>query len=258
MSNIKAPSIKFEGLDKVLAALNPKQVKYATSVALNNTAFQARDDLKTSLHKYFNIKVNSAANRAFKVKKANKNNLVANIYLDEYDGGKGSSSADIFAHHFSGGDRPLKRFEKALVYNGYMTNKQSAIKSKYFKAKMSAGFFNKLLSYLRMHYKAGYSSNMTAKGRAKVEKNGITKKGYKTIRGKAYFVIPNKTKQFKQPGIYQKSGIHGSIIVPVILFVSKANYKKKLDLKEIVGKTVKENYAKNFNKAWNNAIQNAR
>lgn len=254
--------VKIDGIDKVLAALHPKQVKHATSVALNNAAFAARKDLHRTMNTYFDNPKKSFVGSAFKVVKATKKDLNANVYLRDDILGKGGTHEGVLGHHFVGGARPLKRFELALIRNGYMSNNQIAVKAKEFKGRMTPAFFARLMSYLQLHYKAGYSANMKAKAKGKIEKRGRTKKGYATIGGKAYFIITNRslphTKQFKQPGIYQKRGIHGVDVEPVIVFVKKARYKKRFDLKEIVSKSVREHYPKAFEKAWQHAIATAK
>ena len=55
-----------------------KQVKYAASVALNNTAFQARSNLIDEYKKSFEVR-NTNLPKAVAVKKATKENLVAEV-----------------------------------------------------------------------------------------------------------------------------------------------------------------------------------
>ena len=55
-----------------------KQVKYAASVALNNTAFQARSRLIDEYKKSFEVR-NTNLPKAVAVKKATKENLVAEV-----------------------------------------------------------------------------------------------------------------------------------------------------------------------------------
>jgi len=113
-----------------------------------------------------------------------------------------------------------------------------------------------LLSYFSAAERSsGYSANSTSATRAKLAKmkrtywdsktgkmKTVTKKqlmkdparGYKTIGGKQYFISMGKGpgvsgKQHLAGGIWQKSGVHGVDVKPVLMQVKAPAYRKQFD-----------------------------
>lgn len=78
-------------LDNELAQLAGKQMPFVTSVALNRTAVQARDQVRESLPKQFKLN-NTWTQRAVRVKASSKINLLAQIeapgYLAKHETGE--------------------------------------------------------------------------------------------------------------------------------------------------------------------------
>lgn len=259
---------------KGLSDFEKIQIPYATSVALNNTMFGATKDLtETLLNKFDNPSVpyfkNSKGNpRAFYIKKSNKKNLTVSMGLREDGPGKGSYYDKVLGHHFVGGSRQEKRFEKALKSIGLGSRRviigdDAPNKNRY--GNLTGGFYQQLMSYFQMHKEVGYSMNMTLKRKSKIEKKkkksfgrGKNKREYMTYAGKKYFIAtgyPGTHTAHLKPGIYSATGIHGSNVTPILVFTKSdsTNYTKQIDF----NKEVENYFNKNFNKNFNKAIQNA-
>jgi len=85
-----------------------KQLPFATSVALNETAFKARTALNGSTRQYFDQPV-KFTQRAFLVQKSKKRDLVALVYANSK---QGSNRARYLRYGIHGGPRVAKGFER--------------------------------------------------------------------------------------------------------------------------------------------------
>ena len=85
-----------------------KQMAFASSVALNDTAFQARQSLNKSTVQFFNAPVKFTQS-AFLVEKSNKRNLIATVYAQD---AAGKDRARYLRFGTTGGTRPQKGFER--------------------------------------------------------------------------------------------------------------------------------------------------
>jgi hypothetical protein len=85
------------------------QMPFATSRALNRTAFEIRQQLNYETTKYFD-RPNRFTQTAFRVERSTKTNLSALIYAED-------KRARYLRFGIDGGDRPQKGFEKAFLSN---------------------------------------------------------------------------------------------------------------------------------------------
>jgi hypothetical protein len=100
-------SIDDAGIDKakLFAATIKNQLPYATSVAINNVAFNMRKDLGQQTTKSF-VNPTKYTQSAFRYTKSNKANLEATVFADP--------SRRYFPTQIQGGDRRNKRYEGFL------------------------------------------------------------------------------------------------------------------------------------------------
>ena len=99
---------------------------------------------------------------------------------------------------------------------------------------IKGSFLVQLASYFQSFGEQGYRANMTDKRKAKLKGAGRTEQGYKTINGVVYFVSHGKMRSGRggthlAPGIWAKSGVHGVMVKPIIMFVKKPHYGARLD-----------------------------
>ena len=201
---------------------------------------------------------------AFFIKPATKAKLIATVGLkDELATSKGTPASKYLAPQIFGGQRRIKRFEKALVYAGIMPpgmiavvpNKPSWAATIDPYGNISSGLIVRLLSYFRAFGQQGYSANMTDKGRKRIAKRGKSANGFSSINGVVYFVS-NGSGHLPR-GIWAKRGTHGVDVAPVLLFVKPARYIRRLKFFKIALEVVDKNIVNQFNESLKIALSKA-
>lgn len=245
------------GLLKDSIAKLTKEGRDAYSKAINDTAFYARKKMGDEFREKFD-RVTPYIEKSPIVRMSTPDTLTATIE-PEYKGGKGIDPKNVLNASIAGGERKLKRFERAFAAIGilqpgyYATIPNDPIADKidgYGNYKGS--FYTQLISYFGAFAEQGYRANMTDKKRAKLANAGVSN-GYKTINGVVYFLSwgnlrtsdGGKTSPLPY-GIWQKSGIHGSNVKPVLLFVKAPNYKKIIDIDKVGNDAVDSKFIANF------------
>lgn len=260
--------VKLEGLDVVAARLAGmgKQVDFAAAKALTVTAHAVNEDVRGEMKKLIAGGPTAYTLRAMRVTAAKRNSLTATVELRNESPGKGSNWHKALAHLFTGGNRHIRRMERAFQAAGILPsgmfmsipNKSSwAIKINAH-GNPSPGFIVQLISYFNAFGEQGYKANMTDKRRKSIAKTKVVD-GYKKINGAVYFISTRRgqTKHL-QPGIWAKRGTHGIDVAPVFLFVRRPQYRQKMNLEAIAQKRVKSDWQANFNQAVAQALRTAR
>ena len=263
-------TVKITGLDALQKKLSglEKQVKKAASAAINQTAKEVRHRTVQEFEKQFRNPT-PFTKRAMRVKDwASPNKLQAVVELRQDD----PAWPRALAHHFTGGPRQWKKFEGALMRIGVLPAGMAAVPAKGGWAvrldrygNMSAGQITQILAYFQAFGEQGYQANMTAEGRRKLArikgKGAGTKSGSPRITGWSDCVSrgrgnwfgnrswANGRMQHLPPGIWAKKGTHGVDVAPVLMFVRRGNYRKRIDLETIGREVVAKNFNKNFSDA---------
>lgn len=226
-----------KAFDKGIAQLG-KQLPYITMLALNNTAFEAQKDLKSAVKSKLKLSNQSMPN-AFRVKKATKQTLEARVFVDEF-----SWQYRALVHHFEGGDRERKGTEKALQYAGVMGKDKILTPSGGIKIKPTT--YVRIMSYLKLNYKAGYTANLSQKSSKR-----------KRTDNTQYFIATkrdNRTRHLAE-GIYARLGDSPQSLLTIS---DKPTYTKRIDIDEIVQQTIKDKFDVFFNAATVKAMKTAR
>lgn len=226
-------------IDEVIEGLGKfekKQVPYALAMALNDVAFEGMESLKNEVRSSLNIRKANVPN-AFKVKRANKNNLKAELFLDDT-----KWQYKVLAHHFTGGDRARKGLEKAMIYLGHMTKNDILTPPPGVKLKPS--IYNKIIAQLKLQYKAGYSVNETKKSKARKSKNELR-----------FFLATSRTNLHLAMGIYARMPGHNKPVC-ILRIAERPDYYKQLDIDETIRDIVERNFRKNFKKQLQMAVAN--
>lgn len=267
-------TIQITGLREVQERLGRlgKQVPFAASRAINEVAKRVQQATVEEMRKKFDrptpyaLKAISITKRDF-VKP--KQNLTAIIGLRTDAPGKGTAWDKALGHEFNGGARHWRRFESALHRIGVLPSGMAAVPPSNSSWAVTLNSYGNvpsslivvLLSYFQAFGEQGYKANSTTKTRARRAKMGRTATGYKTINGVIYFtVLPGRThtRHFKQPGIYAKRGIHGVDVAPVLLFVRRPSYQRRIDLERIATEVVRKEFDAIFDRELSAAIGSAR
>lgn len=221
-----------------------KNKRFATAVALTKTAKRLKVALSGQMKQVFD-RPKPFTTKGIFLKRADKKKLTAVVGLKTLPGAKNSLSvADILQHHFVGGDRKRKRVELWFQRAGYITSSEYLVPASAAKfdryGNMSKGQVQQMLSQLR----AGpdpqaYASN-SARSQAAQRRAGIMfwSRGGRLPRG-----------------VWVRAGLG---VKPVMLVVSRASYRKRIDLPKLANKVVRRHFDKEFRVALRNALRTAR
>lgn len=240
---------------KQLADVKDKQLPFATSLAINRTAQKVKLKQEHEIRDVFDRPTPFIQNSQF-IKYSNKRNLTATVGVKDFSFGKGVPAVKPLLAEIGGGERRLKRFERALrsagvLPNGYMiVPGEAADIDQYGNIKGSQ--IVKILSYFRAFPEAGYKANSTEASRAKLAKST------KSRRGVSYFV--GAPGDGKSPlGIWQRIYSNfGTAIRPIMIFVKSTNYDPIYDFKFVAESTVQKEFDREFIRAWEEAERTER
>lgn len=227
---------------------NAKQIPYALSKGVNDIASGLQKHLQGILPSILD-RPNKYTLNAFYVKPGTKQNPTATVGLKDVP----KHSTHYLEPLIKGGPRHKKGNEVAFGSRWLAPGKAAAelgLIDAYGNFKRST--IQQLLSYFSAAERSsGYSANSTNATRAKLAKmkrtywdsktgkmKTVTKRqlmkdpnrGYKTIGGKVYFISMGKGgNQHLAAGIWQKTGVHGVDVKPVLMQVRQPQYRKQFD-----------------------------
>lgn len=189
------------------------------------------------------------------VKPTSSGNLTATVGIKD-QATKAVPASKILSAQITGGSRRYKRFEVALRSVGalpdgyYIVPGSGATLDQH--GNLSRGLVVQILSYFKAFPEQGYRANATEASRAKLAK------GNKTRYGVSYFV--GRPGDGKLPlGIWQR--VHsnfGKALRPILIFVPHGQYHPVFDFKYVAELTVKKEYGKEFNRAFNDVMRAAK
>lgn len=253
-------NLKVEGLEKVqkqLRMLSEHGIKDATSKALNDAAFKVRTTMQKEMDTVFD-QVTPYVRKSVWIEKATPESLVAEIGPTYY-GGKGIDPQKILSAQEAGGPRRDKRVEAALRRVGILPmGMQTVLPDTPFpgsddgRGNFRGAFIVQLISYFQGFREQGHRANMTDKRKNKLANMGVSANGYKTINGFIYFIargqdmkgVHDRTENtlHLHPGIWAKSGIHGSTVRPVMMFTRSGSYKPRFSMERVAKVADVNNY----------------
>lgn len=253
--------IHIEGMEQVqrkIAAIG-KQAAYAASRALNTAAFAAMREGQRQIEGAFAGPTRWTIKSWYVRKKATKTDLVASVGWSDYLVNKQFKGPDYYlSQHFNGGTRQHTRFEERLVTKGLMPAGMNAVPGKAAeemgmidsRGNMKPGVIVAILSALQAFTRAGDAGNANGRKRQSANKRASRqvywagKPGPNTPNG--IWALDEKFK-----------GGRGRLR-PVVIFVRRARYRKRLDLQRISNAVVNKTFAAEFDKELANAMRTAK
>jgi hypothetical protein len=207
-----------------------KQIDYATSRALNAAAWAAKQATEREIGSVFDRPTPWIA-RSVRYTKATKTRLESKVDFDMWGNKTAVTASKVLSAQIEGGSRKHKRHEVALQRAGilpagmYIMPGEAAQLDAY--GNMRAAQIVQIMSWFQSFGTAGYSANMRDGGKRLGKDNKRTGK-----KGFSYFVA--RKGGHLPPGIYQRyTFAAGSSIKPVMIFVGKTAYRKRLDFYNI-------------------------
>jgi hypothetical protein len=237
-----------------------KQVRFAASKALNNIAFKAMRDGRAHVQANLNNPTPWTVKAWYVRKKATKADLVAAVGWSDYLSNKRGHAAEYYlGQHWTGGGRKQKAYEShmqrsGLLPAGHFTVPGAAAKEMKMldaRGNFKGGAIVAIMSALGAFDQRGFTANATAR---QSKKRSANKSASKQVywAGKPGKNTPN--------GIWaldEKFGKGRGRLRPIMVFVSRANYRKRLDLDKIAAQAV-ATFDIEFKREMANAIATAR
>ena len=247
-------SFRFESdskkINAKLAILASRQIPFAASKALNQTAVELKDFNRIQMMRRFDKPVKYTLN-AFMAERSNKRRLSAAVRRKDQPAGK--HYLEIQA---TGGPRPRKGVEKMMeqriAYGGILravipTGKGGSSTRA---GNINMGEVNRAMAGLGSSYSSSaYTRN---KQRAAESKRNLQK------RPSQYFVAEPSDGKSKTGGIYKRSA-GGKKVTKVFHFLdSSPQYTKRLPFKSYMTKQAKLSFPKNLKREMRAALRTAK
>lgn len=252
-------AVKIDVRDAIrqLADIKDRQLPFATSLAINNTAKKVREREQHEIRDVFDRPTPFIQNSIF-IKPSNKLNLTAKVGIKDNGFGKGIPAIKPLEAEIVGGERRLKRYEVALrsigvLPEGYFTVPGDGAEIDGY-GNMKTGQIRQLLSYFRANRDVGSISNSTDATRAKLAR------GTKKKAGISYFV----GKPGDAPlGIWRRSEMGlfsgpSKPLMPILIFVQSARYEAIYDFDFVARQTIDREFDGQFIQAWAEAERTKR
>ena len=206
-----------------------KQLPFATSVALNNVAFDARKAINAGTKGAFHVPVKFTQN-AFLVQKSKKKSLAAFVYAQDK---AGKDRARYLRFGIAGGTRPQKGFD--VFFENAIPNDGT----------IPAGAYFMPTSLV----KTNASGNVTQATLRRISK-GISG----DPRGGFFIGTPRGGN--RPPGIYRRS--REQLFPYFIATTDRPDYTGRFDIEAIGAKVIQRNFGKHFNAALSKALSTAK
>jgi len=241
MSVIISIKDDLEKLKRQLNAIEREQLPFAASLSMNITAKSAKSDEIEEMKRVFDRPTPFALNSLY-IKPSTKTDLRITLWLKD-DVFKGTPANKYLAAEVYGGERRMKRFERALQARGYLPAGMVAVPGAGAKldayGNISRGQIVQILSALRAFGEQGYAAN-----RARTRKGARTPKG---VRKRAEFFVGRPGGGRGPLGVWQRTSFaFGSAVKPVLIFVRSTPYRVRFRFFDVARATFEREWAKQF------------
>lgn len=246
-------------ITKLSSALqqDAKQATFALAVTLNRVTKPVIADLQKEMEDSFDRPTRWTLNSLRQYGRATPSKLETTIDF-RANFGKGIQPEVYMRPNIEGGERRLKRFERALIAVGAMPDDHYAVPGEAARldafGNITAGQIVQLLSYFRAFPEAGYKANMTDKGRARLAK------GNKRTGARGFVYFAGRPVPGGPMGIWQRVQFgFGSSVKPVLVFVRSTNYERgRFDYAYAAEQSIDRNLNPTYDQAWAEAMATAR
>lgn len=244
------------------AKLYADQMPYATVRALTKTQQAVKGALEAEMPRVFEDPTPYTLG-ALRLQSATKQNLSSRVWLKD-DTFKGTPATKYLGPQVDGGERSLKRFERALQARGILPKGMVAVPGSAAQTdqygNVERGQIVQILSYFDAFPQQGYRANMTQRRRDNLAK------GKQGARGFSYFALSQP--EGKLPaGIYLRKNYGNDQRVahlarggakPVFIFVSMPTYRMRLDFYGVARRITEAEFPRNLRESFDQAVKTAR
>jgi len=247
-----------------------KQVKFATSRALNAAAYKAKMETQKEIAKVFDRptpwiakSVRYTKSQVGSVSKGRADKMFATVDFDQWGNKSGVTASQVLNAEIFGGTRRLKRYEVALNRIGVLPDGMATVPGQRVKldryGNVPASLIVQVLSYFQAFGEQGYKANSTFATRSK------RWKGTKKTTGSEFFVTGKQGKLL--PGIYMRKNYAAGASVghlqrggafPIFIFVKVPGYRRRLDFYGLAEKVAIKEFDSVFPGFLADALRTAR
>jgi hypothetical protein len=225
--NVKVDTSALAAMQARRRGLSDSKIKTAIASALNSAAYVGAQATKAEMASVFD-RPTPWVMGSVRYAKASLDKLSATIDFDRWGNKTGVSVDQVLNAEIFGGNRHLKRFEKALNRMGILPAGMFCVPTIAAQidpyGNLKGSQIVQILAWFNAMGEQGYKANMTDRTRTRLGKD--KRNGQ---RGFAYFALVKPHGKLKA-GIYQRFTLaHGSSIKPIILFVHSPSYRRRLD-----------------------------
>jgi hypothetical protein len=232
---------------------------YAAATALTRTASAiAKTDLPDEMRKVFDRPTRYTLN-ALRIQPANKNSLVASIWVKDDAPNNGTRPEDYLLPNVEGGGRKEKRFERAMRYAGLLPSGWRAMPGQGAQldgnGNMKRGEMQRILTATRTAFDP-FQRKTNSKRSKKNAKNapyfGVSPFTGVIQGGERFVLRPSRI----QPGVYRRVG---QGIKPVLIFTKRQpTYRHRLDFAGVTQRATERLFPAELDRAVNDLLARPR
>lgn len=234
MIDIKV-EIDTKGLEQ-FRQFSERRVRAAVATALTRTAVEARKAWRTELTTKLDRPTPYTTN-SIRTEMARADKLESVVAVKDQGGGA-PPPAEYLGTQQRGGDRNLRKFERALVAKGAMPQGYKVVPARYARVdgfgNIQRGQIIDVIRQLGGNFSEGYARVISANAAKRARASARSGRKYVAIlkdEGKLY------------PGIWERKG---KSIVPVFQFVRQVRYRSRIDLyqraRDVVGQQLQAQF----------------
>lgn len=232
-----------------------QRVPFAIVLALTRTGQDIAKAERAQIDRVFDRPTRYTRNSVF-LKPATKVSLETTVGLKDDTLTSGTPAAQYLRPQVFGGGRALKAFEARLVRIGVMRATERAVPAggalidAY--GNMRQSQIVQILSQLRAFTEAGFDANRTNSRRSRAKRSrgtyfasGQQRQSFGSARHGS-----SSVRQHLPRGVWlRKPGLDGTDVVPVLLFVTTAQYRARFDFFDVAERTARERWPVNLSAA---------
>lgn len=241
-------------LGRQLSDLERKQLPFAMQLALNDTAFQTRQEWSEEMVRVFD-RPTPLTQRAVLYRKATRDRLSAEVYVRD-EAFKGTPPSKYLEAQVMGGSRRQTGKERKLATAGLLPSGQFVVPGAGAQldayGNISLGQVNRILSQIGAQSDATANESGASRGR-RVRREG-RKTGYTT-----QFFALKKRRGRLAAGVYQRIqlGRLGSAVRSVLRFVTKVSYRPRYEIYNLAQRIFDRRFPANFERSLSAAVSSA-
>lgn len=240
--------VSIDGIDKAIARVKQidKQVRYASMVAINETAKAVQGEIRREMSSSFDRPTPWTLQNV-RIRFARRDDLSAEVFFgrDLYSKSKLTPQA-ILGHQFAGGERQRKSLELYLQSGGFISPGEMVVPGAGARidqfGNMSRGQVQQVISQLRLGLDPFAWTSMSKRSQASVRRAGR--------------IFWSRGGHLPRGAWVDQGGEIG--LRPLLIVISGAKYKRRIDVRRIGAETVQRVMPKAFRSALRNALETAR